>query len=303
MKGKLVLGQRNSKTALARAGALGLVSENTENPALVDERGWVNSFGDNGWSFTKGSAPLVCFSITPRGSQLVRELLKKGPVKVKANVDSRYYTGVYPYVTGVIRGTDGANGEEVLSLGHLFEQGAHDNATGVASIIGAAETLNRLIKAGKLPTPKRSIRVLGMGECYGTNYYLEHNRDRMKRTVAAMCIDSPAGLQNLAGTQHTWILNPHAAKSYADALVLRLAQEYYPSIGRPWDSIEHRSSTDNYLGDPTIGIPTVMPRGGYGVNRAPQQLRHTRNGRSEVSARLDGDECGLYVLHRVCWTR
>ena len=28
---------------------------------------------------------------------------------------------------------------------------------------------------------------------------------------------------------------------------------------------EHRSSTDNYLGDPTIGIPTVMPHGGYGV--------------------------------------
>src|SRR5262249_47796673 len=36
--------------------------------------------------------------------------------------------------------------------------------------------------------------------------------------------------------------------------------------GRPWTSQEHRSSTDNYLGDPTIGIPTVMPRAGYGVH-------------------------------------
>ena len=101
-----------------------MISENTENRDLVDERGWVNSFGDNGWSFTKGSSPLVCFSITPRGSQLLRGLLQKGPVKVRANVDSRYYAGVYPYVTGVIRGTDGADAEEVLSLGHLFEQGA-----------------------------------------------------------------------------------------------------------------------------------------------------------------------------------
>src|SRR6266568_655925 len=146
MKGKLVLGGRASKTALAKAGALGVISENTENRDLADERGWVNSFGDNGWSFTKGSSPLVCFSITPRGSQLLRSLLEKGPVKVRANVESRYYAGVYPYVTGVIRGTDGPNAEEVLSLGHLFEQGAHDNATGVASIIGAAETLNGLIK-------------------------------------------------------------------------------------------------------------------------------------------------------------
>jgi len=265
MKGKLVLGARAAKTALARAGALGIISENTENRDLADERGWVNSFGDNGWSFTKGSSPLVCFSITPRGSALLRELLKKGPVKVRANVDSRYYAGVYPFVTGVIRGTDGAAAEEVLSLGHLFEQGAHDNATGFSAIVGAAETLNRLIKAGKLARPKRTIRVLGMGECYGTMYYLEHNKDRVKRTIAAMCIDSPAGLQNLAGTEYTWILNPHSARSFADALVLRLAQEYYPSVGRPWHSMEHRSSTDNYLGDPSIGIPTVAQHGGYGV--------------------------------------
>ena len=54
----------------------------------------VNSFGDNGWSFTKGSAPLVCFSITPNGSRLLRSLLRKGPVKVRANVDSRYYAGI-----------------------------------------------------------------------------------------------------------------------------------------------------------------------------------------------------------------
>ena len=265
VKGKLVLGSRGSKRGLATAGALGIISDTTENRDLADERGWVNSFGDNGWSFTKGSAPLVCFSITPRGSQLLRSLLAKGPVKVRANVDSRHYTGVYPYVTGVIRGADGPNAEEVLSLGHLFEQGAHDNATGVASIIGAAETLNRLINAGKLARPKRSIRVLGMGECYGTNYYLEHHKDRVQRTIAAMCIDSPAGLQNLAGTEHTWILNPHSAKSYVDAFALRLAEEYYPSVGRPWLATEHRSSTDNYLGDPSIGIPTVMPRGGYGV--------------------------------------
>lgn len=264
VKGKLVLGQA-SKTALAKAGALGVISETTENRDLVDERGWVNSFGDNGWSFTKGSAPLVCFSITPRGSQLLRELLKKGPVKVRAHVESRYYAGVYPYVTGVIRGTDGAGAEEVLSLGHLYEQGAHDNATGVASIIGAAETLQALIASGRLPLPRRTIRVLGMGECYGTMYYLEHHQDRVRKTIAAMCIDSPAGLQHLAGTEHTWIANPHSASSFVDALALRLAEEYYPSVGRPWRSMEHRSSTDNYLGDPTIGIPTVMPHGGYGV--------------------------------------
>jgi hypothetical protein len=267
LKGKLVLGAPlASKRALAKAGALGLISEHTENQALLDERGWVNSFGDNGWSFTKGSAPLVCFSITPRQSDLLHELLGRGPVKVHANVDSRYYAGVYPYVTGVIRGTDGVDAEEVLSLGHLFEQGANDNATGVSSIIGAAATLNRLIAAGKLPRPKRTIRVLGMAECYGMLHYLEQNKERAKRTIAAMCIDAPAGKQTLAGTEYTWVLNPQSAASYVDSFVLRVAAEYFPSVGRPWGWSEHRSGTDNYLGDPTIGIPTVLPRGGYGIH-------------------------------------
>jgi hypothetical protein len=265
-KGKLVLGMGGgSKMAASRAGALGLITDNTENRDLVDERNWVNSFGDNGWAFNKGDTPLVCFSITPRGSQLLRDLLKKGPVKVRANVDSRYYAGVYPYVTGVIRGTDGSNAEEVLSLGHLYELGAHDNATGVAAILGATETLNRLIKAGRLPRPRRTIRILAMGECYGTMSYIERNRERVRRTIAAMCIDSPAGPQNLSMTEYTWIMNSHSSKSYVDALTLRLAEEYFGSIGRPWRWMEHRSTTDNFIGDPTIGIPTVMPYGGYGI--------------------------------------
>src|SRR5262249_52488414 len=105
-----------------------------------------------------------------------------------------------------------------------------------------------------------------MGECYGTYYYLQQNPDRVKRTIAGMCIDSPAGLQTLAGTEHTWIMNPHSAKSYVDAFVLELAAEYYPPAGRTFTPGGDRSCSDNYLGDRSIGIPTVMPRGGYGVN-------------------------------------
>src|SRR6478736_6759043 len=60
-------------------------------------------------------------------------------------------------------------------------------------------------------------------------------------------------------------MNPHSAKSYINAFALRLTADYYPMVRKPWLSQEHRSSTDNYLGDPSIGIPTVMPHGGYGV--------------------------------------
>jgi hypothetical protein len=270
LKGKLVLGGHMSKTALAKAGALGMVHESATNPALLDERDWVNSFGDNGWSFTKGSTPLVCFSITPRSQQYLHQLLEHGPVKVRANVDTRYYAGQYPYVSGAILGTDGAGAEEVFSLGHLFEEGASDDATGVASIIEATATLNRLIKEGKLPRPKRTIRILGMGERYGTLAYLYAHQDRVKKTIAGMCIDSPAGFQNLAGTEFNWVLNPQSATSFVDAFTVRLASEYFPMVDRPFHWSEYNSGTDNDLGDPMINIPTVAPRGGHGI-----QAHHT----------------------------
>jgi len=265
LKGKLVLGGRMSKTALAKAGALGMVHESATNPALLDERDWINSFGDNGWAFNKGNAPLVCFSITPRSQQYLLQLLEHGPVKVRANVDTRYYTGQYPYVSGAILGTDGSAAEEVFSLGHMYEVGAGDNDTGVSSIIEATATLNRLIKEGKLPRPKRTIRILAMGERYGTLSYLYDNQDRVKRTIAGMCIDSPAGWQNLAGTEYNWVMNPQSATSYVDAFVVRLAEEYFPMVDRPVHWAEYSSGTDNDLGEPMINIPMVAPRGGHGI--------------------------------------
>ena len=54
----------------------------------------------------------------------------------------------------------------MLALGHSSEQGAQDNATGVAAILEAMTALNRAIAAGKLPRPRRSIRMLANGQGY-----------------------------------------------------------------------------------------------------------------------------------------
>lgn len=270
LKGKWVLGGRMSKTDLKQAGALGMVRESSVNRVLLDERDWENDFGDNGWAFNKNDTPTVCFSITPRQEQYLKELLQKGPVKLRANVDTRYYSGTYPYVTGTIRGTDGAAAQEVLSLGHLYEEGANDNSAGVASILEATATLNRLIKEGKLPRPKRTIRLLAMGERYGTLWYLDTHKDRTKRTIAAMCVDTPAGWQYLAGTQFTWSMNPQSASSFVDAFTVRLAAEFFPMVRRPYSWSEYNrgayyGGTDDDLGESMVGIPTTSPQSGHGI--------------------------------------
>jgi len=265
LQGKLVLTGVNPagiKWLLVKAGALGAINTFTENPALQDGRQWINAWGDDGWAYTARSTPLLGFSITPKQDRLVRDLLKRGPVRVHATVDTRYYSGAYPYVTGVIPGT---SNEEVLTLGHTSEQGAEDNATGVAATLEAAATLQRLIASGKLPRPKRTIRVLSMGEMYGSMHYVEHNRDRIRRTVAAMCVDTPAASYDLAGTEYTFYMNPHVAKDFTDSLILKIAASHLSSVNRPWHEKEFTTGTDTYMAEPMVGVPTVWGYSGSGV--------------------------------------
>jgi hypothetical protein len=269
VKGKLVLTAQNPsgfKWLLARKGALGAINAFTENPELRDGRQWINAWGDNGWAFIKGSAPLLCFSISPRQSGYLRGLLRKGPVHVKATVDSRYYAGGYPLVTGLLPGASPE--EEVLTLGHTSEQGAHDNATGVAAMVESLTTLNHLIESGKLPRPRRTIRILAMPEVYGSLHYAQTYPDRIRRTVAAMCVDTPAAPYELAGTEYTFYMNPHVAKSYTDALVLRVADAWLGRLRppRPHHWAEFMTGTDTWLAEPKVGIPTVWPYSGTGVH-------------------------------------
>jgi hypothetical protein len=267
VRGKLVLTAEDPagiKWLLAKKGALGAINAFTENPSLEDGRQWINSWGDNGWAFTKNSTPLLSFSITPRQAVYLRKLLGAGrKVRVHATVDTRYFAGVYPYTTGVIRGEE--RGEEVLTLGHASEQGAEDNATGVAAQLESLAALNRLIATGKLPRPRRSIRILIMGEVYGSMAYVAKNPDRIRRTVAAMCVDTPAGLYNLAGTEYTFYMNPHVAKSYVDAFILRVAEDYFSKVKRPWHEKPFMTGTDTYISEPMVGVPTAWPYSGSGV--------------------------------------
>lgn len=265
--GKIAMTDENPadiKWALVKAGAAAVVNAGTEEPSLLDARQWVNAWGDAGWAFIKSSTPLPCLSITPRGAALVRRLMAQHrAVRVKATVDSRLYSGTYPYTTGVIPGT---GSEEVLALGHTGEEGAGDNASGVAALVESMATLNRLIASGKLPRPRRTIRLLTMPEMYDSMHYIAQNRDRIKRTVAAMCLDTPAGAYDLAGSVYSFYLNPEVASSYTDSFILKVADEYFSKINRPWHWHKAMSGTDSYLGEPTIGVPTAWAYSGNDVN-------------------------------------
>ncbi len=271
VKGKMVLAEiprdlseRGAlKAQLYKMGAAGLISDLTENRDLTNGHYWVNAWGDYGWGFTKAGSPLVGFSITPKQGAYLRGLLGRGvKVRVKAVSDTRYYSGSYSYATGVIQGS--RSEEEVLALGHGFEIGAQDNATGVAGMLEALAAVNRAIEAGRLEPPRRSIRILAMPEDYGSAHYIATHTDRMKRTVSAICMDTAAGAYDVLGA-YNFRMNPDVSRSYQDTLIMRVAEHYYAGMrGRVPRALPYSPTTDSYLSDPLIGVPTVSASGSSG---------------------------------------
>ncbi len=267
-RGKIVLtagGTRGMKRYLDRYGILGFAGDNIEsnNVDFVNANQWLNGWSDlpGGWWFTDyDSRNNFGFSLSQKKANYLRNLLRQGrTIKVRAKIDSRYYTDdTLPYVTGLVKGS-GAAGEEVLITGHLNEWGANDNATGCSAIMEAVGTLNDLITSGILPRPERSIRVLLGAEMYGSLPYVEANLERLsKKTIAAVCCDTPAADYDLATTAVRIGMNPNVCPTFTDAVFPEIVRQYYVRYApeRLWRMMPFSQGTDTYFCDPMIGVPT-----------------------------------------------
>ncbi len=273
VEGKIVFAPRDPreiKGIVAKKHGLGLVSDYARNRALRDATFWVNGWGDKpgSWMMTADDSRLFGFSLSPAKGAYLRGLLKaRGRVVVRAKVESRLYEGTLPYVTGLIPGSTLPE-EEVLILGHLYEQGANDNAAGAAVILEASRALASLFHGGALPRPKRSIRFLLMAECYGSMAYAVQNRERLSKTLAAVNVDLGAGRYELARSAMELVLSPHCHRSFVDALMLRIVEGYHSKYApwKHWAASKYQMGTDNYFHDPSIGVPTPWVYIGMGDN-------------------------------------
>jgi hypothetical protein len=243
------------KAALLEKGALGIVSDFQVSPAqLPGAVTWVNAFGDlpGDWGLTRRHMLGWSFQISPNEGARLRARMNAGEkLRGRAVVRSTIQEGTLPAVTGVI---PGSAKEEVLLLGHQFEQGAVDNASGIGVMLEATRALQALISQGKLAPPKRSIRSLFVSECYTTLFWAETSR-RPRRTVAGLCLDSPAGSPSLALRPPQISVNPQSQMSYVDALLVEIARQVMrQSPLHAWGE-QSFSMTDNIVADKTIDIP------------------------------------------------
>jgi len=267
VRGKVIFtGQsaRACKVEAIKHGAIGIISdflpEFPMRPPLTlpDTLAWERYMSDHtggGWGMRKGDSECWGFVLSPRRGQWLRDVIgREGTVRIHAQVDSRLYDGTLDVVTGWIPGeTDG----QVVLNGHLHEYGAIDNASGAAVSMEVLRALCELVEAGKLPRPKRSIRMAFTYECMGTMAAVVQRPDIYgPGTVAGLTLDCVGGRESLNQAPLDIWRNPHAAGCHTDvllsAIMKHLSDDETTLVN--WRA-KGFGGADNLIADPSIGIP------------------------------------------------
>ncbi len=197
VRGKIVLANGNladvHREAVEQRSAAGVLSY---QPNQVT--GWSGDYPDLvrwGHLSPYNTKNTFAFMISlHQARELQARLLHGEQIHLHAQVAAKMKPGNFEVVTGVIRGTDPDAGEIVFSC-HLCHQlpGANDNASGAAAILEDARLLAKLIREGKLPRPRRTIRFIWPPEISGTMCYLARHYDEISKMRAVIHMDMVGG--------------------------------------------------------------------------------------------------------------
>ncbi|HEY0931727.1 MAG TPA: M28 family peptidase [Gemmatimonas sp.] len=209
VKGKVVMGSAPLNTlqrmAVFERGAVGVLSWNSMRPiqqpdimvsSAIVAGGMVGGNSGFGWL------------VTTRQARDLQVRLERGEqITVRSVVESQTFPGRQEVIHLTIDG-DGSTNQDVIVSAHIFEglikQGANDDNSGAALILEMGRTYIELIKAGKLPKPKRTIHFLFVQEIAGTNAWLNAHPDVKKRIIADLNYDMEGLRLTTAGA--TWLL-------------------------------------------------------------------------------------------------
>ena len=174
VKGNIVLVSEQPGTvqnlAVGTFGAAGIVSyaQNQKTAWWGEDENLIR------WGHLETFSPnkTWAFMVSLKTARGFRERLAKGEkIMLHAVVKAGQHPGNYEVVTATIPGADAKLKEEEIAFScHLDHQrpGANDNASGCATILEVARTLQKLINEGKLARPARTIRFIFPPEIEGT---------------------------------------------------------------------------------------------------------------------------------------
>ena len=130
------------------------------------------------------------FSISYNQAMHLKELLKKGPVKVHASINAEFMKGNFEVLSTCIKGTEFPE-QDIVIISHLCHPlpSANDNASGAAGVLELARALKYLINKKIIKSPKRTIRFVWVPEFNGTVPWMNLHEDRLRKTLACINLD------------------------------------------------------------------------------------------------------------------
>lgn len=200
VRGKIVLADGLLSTvqrlAVMQYGAAGIVSDMpNQSTAWSGLDAGLVRWGHLDANLPRGFAFMVSGATAgDLRAQLQAQHATGGDVVLHAHVESQVGPGHWTVVTGTIPGGD-AGGDEIVYSCHLDHQrpGANDNGSGCVTILESARVLTRLIAAGRLAPPARTLRFIWGPEVEGTMAYLSAHPDIRRRMRADIHMDMVGG--------------------------------------------------------------------------------------------------------------
>jgi hypothetical protein len=263
LEGKIIVTRRIARElvpAAVKHGAIGIASDYIPlYPGIRDTREQMTGFyrWDNDFITPADTHGLFGFSLDPAGSALLRSLLAKGPVRLAAEVDTTIYEGESYTVSGAIPGQEAEAGE-LIAFGHLYEQGANDNASGCAVLLELARCIQTGVRKGEIPAPRRTIRFVFGHECVGSMAYVSSHPERIGKTRFALVADM-VGTEKIDKARFGLYHDPLASWSCLDALAPDIINAYERRTGKDfeWDEKAYAGG-DSHLADPCFKMSSVM---------------------------------------------
>ena len=208
VKGKIVLAGAQpgavQDLAVGKFGAVGIISyaQNQPNAWWGEDENLIR------WGHLTTFSPNKTFGfmVSLKTSRTLRRRLADGEkIQLHAVVKAGQHPGNFEVVTATIPGADPKFKDDEIALScHLDHQlpGANDNASGCVTILEVARTLQKLISAGTIARPARTLRFIWPPEIEGTLTLLNGKPEFAQRIKAVIQMDMVGGDQTTKAVFH-----------------------------------------------------------------------------------------------------
>jgi len=210
------------------------------------------------------------FSITYEQAMYLKELLKKGKVKIHAKIDAKLFKGELEVISAAIHGTEIPE-EEIILTAHIChpKAGANDNASGSAGLMEIARSLTTLIKKNILPAPKRTFRFLWIPEFDGTWPWAKEHEKKAKNALFNLNLDMIGEHPMKIGEPCEVCLAPYSRPSTLNDIIVYFTEKIADNpkgIASNGTNVPMRyrilpfsgGSDQQVFADNAIGIPSMM---------------------------------------------